>query len=177
MSMFIRAGLMSTIISFGCTELVGQATVKIWGGVQWSHHFILGDLIKAFNRTSESTEPLRGDRWDDERNIEKFIDGQWGCEVLYHRALPSDDEAAALAERWPEGEAQPETFVVGQMKVAVIVHRGNRIPHITLDQIRELLRVEGAGMQWRELGGTGAWFDHMAKDAMRPAGWSFGGSA
>ena len=113
---------------------------NLWGGVEWAHP-IVRDQVRGSNHTLESSKPLRVDRWDDGRNIEKFIDGQWGCEVLYHRALPTEDEAAALAERWPEGDAQPEAFVVGQMKVAVIVHRSNRIPHITLDQVRELLRT------------------------------------
>lgn len=118
-----------TVAALACLSacIVGttRADILIWGGVEWAH-LIMREQLREFNQSTERA-PLRVDRWGDERNFEKFIDGQWGSHVLYHRALPSSDEAAVLKERWPEGEMQPEAFIVGHVRIAVVVHRGNPI--------------------------------------------------
>ncbi len=124
---------------------------KVLGGVGWVYP-VVRDQAKAFNR-DEKRANVSPERWNDKENIEQFIAGKLGCEVLYHRALPSDAEQKALTARWPDGEEQPELFVVGQVRIAVVVNRGNPVKHVTLAQIRDLLRIDGAGKQWREIGG------------------------
>jgi ABC-type phosphate transport system substrate-binding protein len=121
------------------------------GGVGWANR-VVQDQAKAFGRDDEHASVTVA-AWKDEQNVEQFIAGKLGCEVLFHRALPSGAEQKALTARWPHAGKQPEVFLVGQVRIAVAVNRGNPVKHVTLTQIRDLLRIDGHGKQWREVGG------------------------
>jgi hypothetical protein len=70
----------------------------VWGGVEWAFRIVL-EQAKAHGNTPRVSS-VKVDCWTDQRNVGQFTDGQWGCEILYHRALPPVEEAAALRERW-----------------------------------------------------------------------------
>lgn len=148
--------VLAVAFAFGldCLCLASQVPAQSWkilGGVAWAHRVVEAQ-VEAFNR-DEQHAGVTVAAWKDEQNVEQFIAGKLGCEVLYHRALPSEAEQKALTVRWPEPGKQPEVFVVGQVRVAVAVNRGNPVKHVTLEQIRDLLRVDGDGKHWRDIGG------------------------
>jgi ABC-type phosphate transport system substrate-binding protein len=143
-------------LAFGLDRqcLASQAPGRSWqilGGVGWANR-VVQDQAKAFGRDDEHASVTVA-AWKDEQNVEQFIAGKLGCEVLFHRALPSGAEQKALTARWPHAGKQPEVFLVGQVRIAVAVNRGNPVKHVTLTQIRDLLRIDGHGKQWREVGG------------------------
>ncbi len=113
---------------------------------------VLRNAAKVFAHTDKGTG-VNVDQWDDVHNIDRFCAGD--CQVLFHRAALLPDELAQLEKQWPEDSPQPQVFIVGHVKVAVIVHQSNPIRQITLDQIQKMLRIEGASTQWQHFGGRG----------------------
>lgn len=143
--------------------------ITIRGGSTWAES-VVRDQVKTYN--ADKTRLLvRASSWNDERNFEKFIKGTWNCEVLFHRVLPTDEKANILKTKWPEGVMQPESFIVGHVRVAVIVHRANRIDHITLDQLHELLKVDKTITTWRDMGIQGSDIVPYGEDLKSTSRW------
>ncbi len=112
---------------------IGKAVCR--GGSPWGHK-VLWDMTAALSKEEENAgERVNLDRWDDVLNVNRFCNAE--CDLLYYRS-PATDEAQLLKKWFPEEGSQPQTFFVGQARVAVIARRSNRIERISLDQIRDL---------------------------------------
>src|SRR5690554_4818476 len=134
------------------TYVVAQ-DVAAKGGLPWGQP-VVATLAKDFGQQRNPVMPvIRVSRWDDVRNVDQFCAGD--CQILFDRAALLPDELAQLKKQWPEDSPQPQVFIVGHVKVAVIVHQSNPIRQITLDQIQEMLVIEGASKQWQHFGGRG----------------------
>lgn len=126
-----------------------DGVVDIPGGLEWGHR-IVSEQAAADPQTSSV---MQGDCWNDKQHIEQLAAAEWDCDVLFHCSHPAVSKAAVLAKRWPVGTPQPKTFHVGQVRIAVAAHKNNPVRQVALDQIRDMLRVDGDGKQWRDLGG------------------------
>ncbi len=91
-------------------------------------------------------------RWTDKQNLEQFAAGK--CHVLVHRSMPTAVEMAFLENKFPSGTEQPEVFVMGYSKVAVVVNNENHVKNLNVEQIRSILSTTGSGKRWSALGGA-----------------------
>ena len=132
-----------------------ESALVVRGGTPWGYLLLRKMAKTVVRREREKDVKIRMDVscWRDERNIEKFCDGE--CDLLYHRAFPSAEEDALLGKRMSSLESPIATVPLGYAQVAVIVNRANTVQQLTLDQVRALLRMRGADMHWSDLGGTG----------------------
>jgi len=110
-------------------------------------------VAKGFAKSDGDADLLSVDQWDNVRNINRFCAGD--CQILFHRSNLSPGECAQLKKQWPEDSIQPEVFVLGWVRVAVVANRGNAARQVTLDHLRDLLKVEGKGTRWSDMGGSG----------------------
>ena len=139
----------------GVRANAAESRIVIRGGIYWGQVVVEESAKVLAWQWGEKHARMRFNvsRGDDVRHVEKFCDGE--CDVLYHRAFPSDEEAVLLASRFSSTAGRAETFLVGYAQVAVIVNQENAVRQLTLDQIRDLLWMKGEGRPWPEFGGSG----------------------
>src|SRR5690606_35490479 len=91
------------------------------------------------------------DRWDVKENVEQFVDGK--CSILVHRAFPNRLERQLLKQRLSIGEDEPQRWVAAYGNVAVIVNLYNPVRSVTLNQVKQMLRMDKPISLWKELDG------------------------
>jgi len=142
-------GLLAAFVLGAIAHAAAAEERPIKGGMEWAQALVDSQFRQFKGLSAEERIPFS--RWTDTDNFEKFMAGEEGCQVLYHGVWPGDSSAAVLKEQWPDGGPQPGAFIIGQARVAVIVHAGNPIPSLTTGQLAELLRISGEGKSWREI--------------------------
>jgi ABC-type phosphate transport system substrate-binding protein len=141
----------SLVVAFSGDGTCAESAGGVCGDVQWAYSAVCDLAVGQEPDRSRPARPIN--LLTAERIVELFLSGHSSYDVFFRRSPPAAAEAAALAKRWPTEVAQPKIFQVGQVRIAVAVNKNNPVRGLTVGQIRDMLRVEGAGKDWRELGG------------------------
>jgi ABC-type phosphate transport system substrate-binding protein len=152
--LMLALGVMNIILA-GTSSAEVDELVKVRGD-HYTGMLAVSALIDGFalHEQMGDNKPFDWMPRADSESTEQFAAGN--CHVLVRRLFPSQAEKSVFEDMFPPDGPQPEVFVVGYLRVAVVVHKGNPITGLSLDQILGLLRCRGVGMRWGDLGGTGA---------------------
>ena len=93
--------------------------------------------------------------FDDCASFGRFCDRDVPFHILIKEGCLTDQETNRLQWRFPAGSPSPTEFLVGQLRVIVVVHKSNPIRSLDLEQISSALSDAGKELNWSKLGGGG----------------------
>jgi ABC-type phosphate transport system substrate-binding protein len=125
----------------------GAAIVRL----NWRSEFL--PAIKAIADAFPAKQQL-DINYDDYASRNRFCEPDGPLHILVEQGEPTPHDKQYWQWRFPAGTPQPETFLVGQLRVVFIVHKSNSIQSLDFTQIRKALNEKGKLLQWRDIGGA-----------------------
>jgi ABC-type phosphate transport system substrate-binding protein len=158
----MRVLLCASCLLAAASGALGEEPVLIAGGHQWGLPVLRDIVVRYGQQESGASEAFRLEQWADRACYKRFCEG--GCQILAHYAAPG----VQLNENLPViPEGGDGVYEIGYAKVLVIVHPRNPVGRLTLDQLRDALRMRSDAPTWKSLGGTGG-----AMQCYGAAGWA-----
>ncbi len=113
----------------------GTAVVRL----NWRSEFL--PAIKAIADAFPAKQQL-DINYDDYASRDRFCEPDGPLHVLVEQGEPTPHDKQYWQWRFPAGTPQPETFLVGQLRVVFVVHKSNSIQSLDFTQIRKALNEE-----------------------------------
>ncbi len=94
--------------------------------------------------------------YDDYACFDRFCDRDAPYHVVVQMGALTDHDKQHEQLRFPAGTAQPEAFLVGNLRIVFVAHNNNPLQSLDFAGIRKALSETGRTARWQDLGGVGS---------------------
>lgn len=153
-SRFLLTNLFAVFIFLSSTHVViGGTIISPWQNLVTD---IADQLSEAYSLASQQKDDRLSVTQSDYASLGRFVDKDAPFGALLINDYPDKHAKFWMAYRFPEGEAQPEVYFIGQRRLVAIVNRGNRVSQLTVGQISKLLSSNDKAhmTKWSIVGGS-----------------------
>ena len=127
----------------------GQAgTVAVVAENHWTSR-VVAEMAARQERDGDMRVTVDHDRG----RLAGFIEGDY--QVLAWTDHPTTLTKSEWLYGFRRAELEPTAVFVGQAKLAVIVNRANPVAGLSAEQLQEILKESGRGLDWARVGGQG----------------------